>query len=442
MVQDSYHGLEWQRRNYPILSLEEANEILRRGENSQNPRIGGAVPITRFDTLRLEATSPCQDNYTYETADVGTDTPWHFWGVFDGHAGYQTSAVLSQALVSYVARELKQADKIDPASIDKAVTQGFVKLDDDIVKGALESVTSGETRRRAEVIADIAPAISGSMAMLGIYDPVTSTLRVASVGDSQAVLGVHKGPGPDGDPSHATWVATPLSTPQTPDRPDELASIHDKHPGEPDSDLLTQGGRRLLGLPVTRAFGDHRWKWPEEAISAAHNKFYAPAGLPNAKTPPYLSAVPEISTTTVKSADFAILATDGLWDTLSPDIAVHCLQTWLHDGRLKGPGPGKRHDNSQQQEPECVESVPVFPNRDEEATTRVGWAWEWKGRPEDFVVEDDNAATHLARNALGGKRREQFCTILGVLDPQKDDAHDDTTVQVLFFGNPEVFEAV
>ena len=82
-------------------------------------------------------------------------------------SGYQTSTVLSQALASYVARELKQADKADPASIDKAITRGFVKLDDDIVKGALESVTTGETRPRAEVIANIAPAISGSMAVLG-----------------------------------------------------------------------------------------------------------------------------------------------------------------------------------------------------------------------------------------------------------------------------------
>lgn len=122
---------------------------------------------------------------------------------------------------------------------------------------------------------------------------------------------------------------------------------------------------------------------------------------------------------------------DGLWDTLSPEIAVQCLQMWLHDGRLKG--PGKQQDNSQQ--PESVESAPVFPARDDEPETRVGSPWEWKGRAEDFVVEDDNAATHLARNALGGKRREQFCTILGVLDPHKDDAHDDTTVQVLFFGD-------
>lgn len=153
--------------------------------------------------------------------------------------------MLSQALVSYVARELKQADKADPASIDQAIKDGFTKLDDDIVQGARESVTSAESRARAEVIADIAPAISGSMAVLAIYDPAVSTLRVASVGDSQAVLGQKADGGPSSSEA-ATWTAVPLSTPQTPDRPDELALIHERHPGEPDSDLFTADGKRLL----------------------------------------------------------------------------------------------------------------------------------------------------------------------------------------------------
>lgn len=219
--------------------------------------------------------------------------------------------MLSQALVSYVARELKQADKTDPASVDKAIKDGFVKLDDDIVKGALESVTGAGNRPRAEVIANIAPAISGSMAVLAIYDPATATLRVASVGDSQAVLGQRAAdPGAlSAQTPTTTWTALPLSTPQTPDRPDELARIHAQHPGEPDSDLFTPDGRRILGLPVTRAFGDHRWKWPEDAIAEASKKFYGFPARPNAKTPPYLIAEPEISTTVVKNGDFAVLAT-------------------------------------------------------------------------------------------------------------------------------------
>lgn len=114
---------------------------------------------------------------------------------------------------------------------------------------------------------------------------------------------------------------------------------------------------------------------------------------------------------------------------MPPAVTVDCLQLWFQDGRLRGPDT-----NQDATEPESAESVPVPSSADGGPETRVGSAWEWKGRAEDFVVEDGNAATHLARNALGGKRREQFCTLLGVLAPHKDDAHDDVTVQVLFFG--------
>jgi pyruvate dehydrogenase phosphatase len=83
-----YHGLDWQRRNYPLLDLEAAVSKLRENESSLSPGTvtASAVPVTRFDMIRLEATSPCQDNDTFETADVGNGVHWQFWGVFDGHA--------------------------------------------------------------------------------------------------------------------------------------------------------------------------------------------------------------------------------------------------------------------------------------------------------------------------------------------------------------------
>lgn len=269
------------------------------------------------------------------------------------------------------------------------------------------------------------------MAVLAILDPDTATLRLASVGDCRAVLGQHSSGSVS--PTASTWAAVPLSTPHTPDRPDELDRIHREHPGEPDTDLLTPDGKRLLGLPVTRAFGDHRWKWPDEAIAIAKKKFYAPPARPNAKTPPYLTAEPEITTTVMQAGDFVVLASDGLWDTMTPENVVECMQMWIQDGKLSTKEASRDSKEDLPVKYECADSIPVF-SGDNEPESRVGYPWEWTGRVEDFVVEDNNAATHLARNALGGKRREQFCTILGVLSPHDDDARDDITVQVLFFG--------
>ena len=307
----------------------------------------------------------------------------------------------------------------DSETVDTAIKKGFTRLDEDIVQGALQATKA--TATRAEIIADIAPAVSGSMAVLAIYDPNSSILRVASVGDSRAVLGQFDASAAAED---GKWKAVTLSTPQTPTREDELASLLKQHPDEPDM----IANKRLLGIPVTRAFGDHRWKWSAESIAETHKKFYAPEARPNYKSPPYLHAEPEISTTLVKSGDFAILGTDGLWDTMSAENAIKCMDLWIGETNRRAQAGeealGKLSDA-------YAESKPILK---EEQETRVGEPWRWNARPEDFVCEDANAATHLVRNALGGNRREQFCTVMGVLQPFTDDARDDMTVQVIFFG--------
>lgn len=81
-----YRGLEWQRRSMPQVDLETAVAKLREHESSVKVDAIGAVPVTRFDSLRLEVTDPCEDNYTFETHDLGNGRLWQFWGVFDGHA--------------------------------------------------------------------------------------------------------------------------------------------------------------------------------------------------------------------------------------------------------------------------------------------------------------------------------------------------------------------
>ena len=54
-----------------------------------------------------------------------------------------------------------------------------------------------------------------------------------------------------------------------------------------------------------------------------------------------------------------------------------------------------------------------------------------------FVVEDKNAATHLVRNALGGKDRDMVCALLTLPSPYSRRYRDDLTVEVIFFGDGE-----
>jgi len=54
-----------------------------------------------------------------------------------------------------------------------------------------------------------------------------------------------------------------------------------------------------------------------------------------------------------------------------------------------------------------------------------------------FVVEDKNAATHLVRNALGGKDKDMVCALLTLPSPYSRRYRDDLTVEVIFFGEGE-----
>ncbi|KAH8682692.1 phosphatase 2C-like domain-containing protein [Xylariales sp. PMI_506] len=324
------------------------------------------------------------------------------------------------SLVSYVVRELKAISPTglaEPSIIDKAIQVAFLKLDDDIVNGALRAIRS--SNERGHIVSRIVPATAGSTAVLAMYDTTSSALRVASVGDSRAVLGNFEGAG-------NAWSCSPLSVDQTPSVESEKERILAAHPNEPN--VIARN--RVLGLPMTRAFGDHRWKWPAEDIALGRAKFFSAPARPHYHTPPYLTAEPVITTTTIKPGDFAILATDGVWSSMSSENAVACIGSWIKETSRRAAASEEplgaltdAHAPSDR-----VEGV----QNDE---SQIGDAWGWEFRPQDMVLEDANAATHLIRNALGGNRREQLCTVLGVPHPQREDARDDMTAQVIFFGD-------
>lgn len=111
----------------------------------------------------------------------------------------------------------------------RAISDGFVNLDGSIIKSASRVAQSEEPLKNK--VKKLAPAWSGSCALLSLYDPVTSTLHVACTGDSRAVLG-QRGPG-------GKWEAIPLSVDQTGRNNEEIARICKEHPGE--GDIIKKG---------------------------------------------------------------------------------------------------------------------------------------------------------------------------------------------------------
>ncbi|KAK0706549.1 phosphatase 2C-like domain-containing protein [Lasiosphaeria miniovina] len=433
------------QRVLEMLTPEQATQKLRKSEESYFVNRGQGV--LRYDIVQLPSNDPIEDDHAEKivempssrAADGSGNSDWMFWGVFDGHSGWTTSAKLRQTLISFVARELnetyKAASGLTPSqdAVEAAIKTGFLRLDDEIVHQSVQKVLKSNSKIvGAEMLA---PALSGSCALLSFYDSRSKLLRVACTGDSRAVLGRRSASG--------KWTATPLSVDQTGSNPDEAARMRKQHPGE---EHVVRNGRVLGGLEPTRAFGDAVYKWPRDIAERLKQQFFGKTVSPFLKTPPYVTAEPVVTTTKIEpeKGDFVVMATDGLWEMLTNEEVIGLVGKWIES-------QASTTANSQ------FDSVwsKVFGSRDAGLPVEASNAGnggdsggqktpfrlrQWGVSPDEldrFVVKDKNVATHLIRNALGGKNQEQISALLTLPSPYSRRYRDDLTVQVIFFGYGE-----
>ncbi|KAF2732670.1 protein serine/threonine phosphatase 2C [Polyplosphaeria fusca] len=377
------------------------------------------MPVTHG--AQAGVNEPCEDFYALGTAPGPGAHPWNYWAVYDGHAGKHTAAHLQMALIPHVSRDLSRLHESAPSpAITQCITQTFIRLDENWLATA-KRAAHWYPALHASALMALAPVFSGSCALLAAFDPRSSTLRVACTGDSRAVLGRW-------DASSKTYTAVPLSVDQTGFNAAEVERLADQHPDEPA--IIDPESGRLLGIAVTRAFGDHRWKWPSELVELTRYKFFGPAPRPGNASPPYMTAEPVVTETQVQrrgdgggKPDFLILASDGLWDKLSSENAVHLVDRWIATAAgNRTAAPADQRSSSMQLDP-GVHSEP------QNATYPT-----WDATPEYFSIEDENAAVCLMRNAFGGNRRGLFKGVMSVPGGLARQVVDDTTVLVVFFG--------
>jgi pyruvate dehydrogenase phosphatase len=297
-------------------------------------------------------------------------------------------------------------------AIDTAIRTGFTRLDDEIVHQSVQKVLqAGNKVVAAEMLA---PALSGSCALLSFYDSRSKLLRVACTGDSRAVLGRRSESG--------KWTATPLSVDQTGGNPDEAARLRKQHPGE---EHVVRNGRVLGGLEPTRAFGDATYKWTRDVSDRLRRQFFGRSQSPLLKTPPYVTAEPVITTTKMEpeKGDFVVMATDGLWEMLTNEEVVGLVGKWIESQASNNPS-SSQFDSvwnkifGSQKGGLPVESSKASADLDGQKTPIRLQQWGVSPDNKDrFVVQDKNVATHLIRNALGGKNQEQVSALLTLPSP-------------------------
>ena len=335
-------------------------------------------------------------------------------------SGWTTSAKLRRVLISFVARELNltyRSALADPAltfptpeAIDNAIKKGFIRLDHEIVHESVEKTMKKNSKLAAAEL--LAPAFSGSCALLSFYDSRSKLFRVACTGDSRAVLG-RKGP-------NGKWIAKALSEDQTGGTPSEMARLRAEHPGE---EYVVHNGRILGGLEPSRAFGDSMYKWSREVQERIKRNFFGKTPPSLLKTPPYVTAEPVVTTTKIdpEKGDFVVLATDGLWEMLSNEEVIGLVGQWLESH--PNPSSSRSSITTSWLNPNPSHARPVE-NPPETGPDGIGQRapirqtqWNINGSASRFVVEDSNAATHLVRNALGGRDRDMVCALLALPSP-------------------------
>ena len=445
----------WEPHGYmPTLSPEQATALLSDHEaglfNNNNQ---SKHPVRGFECNVLSSNSPIEDRRAEARL---TQTGGDLFTVVDGHAGCACAQAVSERLFDYIAVSLLPFDILgrfstslrtnnpmelvqwhrlegDYTNIDLQ-TQYRLSLQKYVVEtlstgGLEEDMTVADALRSAFVRLDNdiyteALPIAGAMNMES-YEVAFSgavacavhvkdlDVHVASVGDCQAVLGQYK----DGD-----WHSKLLSFPHNAANEEEMKRLKSEHPLS-EADFIVRNNRLMGQLIPLRAFGDMRYKYSVKDlnnITKLLNPSYAHNLIPvHYYTPPYLSCDPEVVHHQLEPCDkFMVLASDGLWELLSPEEVVRLV--------------GHHLQGTKTAEIFTMPKGPVTLGKLNKMLLK-----RKSGLANKSV--DPNVATHLMRHALGPEHHKvsEMLTL-----PKNVVRHyrDDITVTVVYFDTKYVLK--
>ncbi|XP_017051925.1 pyruvate dehydrogenase [acetyl-transferring]-phosphatase 1, mitochondrial [Drosophila ficusphila] len=427
----------------PQLSPYDVNLVLRENEFVYNFPVDGV--IRSYETNQLGSNSPCEDSRT-EASFLHRNG--FICGIFDGHAGAACGQVVSKRLLRYVSaatlprqvlrEQMKQGcssqsflkchnDNVDfvseikpiyEASFLKYIKQlsetpqrdvaselenAFLQLDEGLSQ---EALASNDVRT-------MSVALSGAVACVVHLEGLQ--LHVASTGDCGAVLGTL-------DPQTQQWHPKKLNTEHNADNMSEVRRILAEHPKQ-ERETVIRNGRLLSQLAPLRAFGDFRYKWSLDIMQQKVLPMFGEQAMaPNYYTPPYLTARPDVQHHELGPNDkFLVIASDGLWDFLSPSEVVSLVGEHINSKKILEPMRLPEGDITLQE------------ISDQLAERKAGLTRK---------PVDQNAATHLIRHALGATDYGiEHSKISYYLTLPKDVVRlyrDDITITVIYFNSEHV----
>ncbi|PAN50413.1 hypothetical protein PAHAL_9G518100 [Panicum hallii] len=293
---DAGGGRAARRRRMEIRRLrvvaEDQAAKRRRLEGDEEDDVRGPAP-------RYGVTSVCgrrRDMEDAVTTRPGFINGHHFFGVFDGHGCSHVATSCGLRMHEIVAEEAAAAAAGSSVSDEAArwrdvMEKSYARMDAEAI-GSRETADPAPTCR-CEMQLPKCDHV-GSTAVVAVVGP--RHLVVANCGDSRAVL-------------CSGGAAIPLSADHKPDRPDELERIH-----AAGGRVIFWDGARVFGmLAMSRAIGDSYLK-------------------------PFVISDPEVRVVERKDGEdeFLILASDGLWDVVSNEVACKVVRACLRSREPRG----------------------------------------------------------------------------------------------------------
>lgn len=283
-------------------------------------------------------------------------------------------------------------DHVENSNVTENFERAFLRLDQDI---STEAINHPSPRT-------MSVALSGSCAV--VAHVIGSNLSVASVGDCVAVLGSLADTG--------QWMATKLTNEHNAENIQEVLRIQSEHPAN-EKETVIKSDRLLGQLAPLRALGDFKFKWAGDTL-----KSFGIHVPPTYMTPPYLSGKPDVVHRTLSPKDkFIILASDGLWDIISPLQAVRLIGEYISGKAFLQPLK--------------------LPKRQ----IKLGEVEQMLDRRKDGLLKkptDKNGATYLMRFALGASdlgniEHHKLAHMLSLPQEIVRLFRDDITITIVYF---------
>ena len=432
----------------PTLSPTEISLLLTTNEARFMNDGHGSSAVRGFESNQLASNYPIEDRRAVAQL---TQTDGALFTVIDGHGGMDCAQAVTERLCNYVASLLLpyqhleeyshslrtdrpmellgwhkfnnayRRDPIPPTyrnSLQKFVVESLSMsgLEDDVDLVAT-SLTSAFVGLDSDISSEALPvagvfdvealdaAFSGACVCMAHVSGLD--LHIANTGDSRAVIGQLNNQG--------QWVAKRMSVDQNVDNEAEVKRVVSSHPSAEARHVLKNN--RLLGqLVPLRAFGDVRFKWSLQELKNLVNLLdttYVHSIVPmNYYSPPYLIAAPDVMHHRLTPADrFLVLATDGIWETMSNSRVVQLVGEYI-EGK-------ETHDHFK-------------PTNTGTKLGEINHILLKRKATLARKADDQNVSTHLIRYALGadhGKVSEMLTLPADIVRYYRD----DMTIVVVYF---------